>query len=284
MQSEGMAFMKKIKRMGRQVQKFILDRCCSIEREPVIVLGNQKSGTTAIAALIGKAARRSVILDFFFRVPRSGRKIIEGISTLNEFISHNKSFFSKKIIKDPDLTFLLPEVLNVYPQSKIVFILRDPIANVRSILNRLGLSGTIETLSEEERQQMEQRLPEWYDAVDGKRFGHGDLNPVLSLLKRAIKSHEICAANQERFAVVRYEDFLSDKKNYIEGLCQKLDIEVQQDVRKYVDVQYQPKGTRSGTLADFFGAKNWERMQQLLSQPEIQQCLEKNGYAVYADN
>jgi hypothetical protein len=107
---------------------------------------------------------------------------------------------------------------------------------------------------------------------------------VLSLLKRAIKSHEICAANQERFAVVRYEDFLSDKKNYIEGLCQKLDIEVQQDVRKYVDVQYQPKGTRSGTLADFFGAKNWERMQQLLSQPEIQQCLEKNGYAVYADN
>lgn len=279
-----MSAVRKWKRFGRKIQKCILDVVCSIEKDPLIVLGNQKSGTTAIAALIGKASGRSIVLDFFFRVPRSGRKIIEGTSTLNEFISHNKSFFSKKIIKDPDLTFLLPEVLNVYPQSKIVFILRDPIANVRSILNRLGLSGTIETLSEEERNQMEQRLPEWYDAVDGKRFGHGDSNPVLSLLKRAIKSHEICAANQERFTVVCYEDFLSDKKNYIEGLCQKLDIEVLQDVRKYVDVQYQPKGKRSGTLADFFGAKNWERMQQLLSQPEIQQCLEKNGYAVYADN
>jgi len=257
----------------------ILNLVCSVEKDPLIVLGNQKSGTTAIAALIGKASRRSVVLDFFFRVPRSGRKIIDGTSTLDEFISHNKSFFSKKIIKDPDLTFLLPDVLKVYPQSKIVFILRDPIANVRSILSRLGLPGTIVTLSEEERLQMEQALPEWYDVVDGKRFGHEDPNPVLSLLKRAIKSHEVCAANQGRFSVVRYEDFLSDKKCYIEGLCHNLNIKVQQDVSKHVDVQYQPKGKRSGTLAGFFGDENWKKMQQLLSQPKVQQCLKKNGYA-----
>jgi hypothetical protein len=277
-----MAFMKKIKRMGRQVQKLILDRCCSIEREPVIVLGNQKSGTTAIAALIGKAAGRSVILDFFFRVPRSGRKIIEGRSSLREFIDHNKSFFSKQVIKDPDLTFLLPEVLTVYPRSKMVFILRDPIANVRSILSRLGLPGTIDLLSEEQRREIEKSLPEWYDVLDGKRFGHKDANPVMSLLKRAIKSHEICAQNVDKLIVVRYEDFLTDKQNYIEGLCDTLNLSVENDIKKDVDVQYQPKGTRGSNLADFFGHENLKRMQQLLSQPEVQKCLERNGYTCRA--
>lgn len=270
---------KGIKRTGRRLQKNILDLCCRVQPDPLIVLGNQKSGTTAIAALIAKATRQSVTLDFFFREPRSVRKIVEGQSSLRDFIEANRAYFSKEIIKDPDLTFIYPQLREIYPNSKTVFILRDPVSNVKSILNRLGLPGKLEVLSDEKRGELDETLPEWFDVMDGSRFGHRDANPVIALLRRAILSHEMCCRYQDDFFVVRYEDFLTDKKGYIERLCAKLGIPVSRDISDHVDVQYQPKGKSSVDLVEFFGHENMQKIRELLEQPAVVSCLERNGYS-----
>lgn len=270
---------KRMKRIGRRLQKNILDLCCNVQTEPLIILGNQKSGTTAIAALVAKAANRSVILDFFFREPRAIRKIVEGQLSLRDFIDANRAYFSKEIIKDPDLTFIYPQLREIYPNSKTVFILRDPVSNVKSILNRLGLPGTLEVLSDEKRAELDEIFPEWFDVMDGVRFGHQDKNPVIALLRRAILSHEICCRHRNDFVVVRYEDFMADKKGYIEKLCAELGIPVSRDISNYVDVQYQPKGKSSGDLVEFFGYENMQKIRELLKQPEVVSCLERNGYS-----
>ena len=264
----------------RRVKKNIHDYCCSLEPSPIIVMGNQKSGTTVIAALLAKAAGKSSMLDFFFREPLSIRNILDEKSTLKDFIKSNKSYFSKQIIKDPDLTFLYPEVRRLYPNSNILFILRDPIENVRSILNRVHLPGKLNMLSAAKSYELNNSLPEWYDIIDGTRYGHHETNPVLSLLRRAILSHNICNRYRADVTIVRYEDFLINKKLFIENLCNLMGLNVVQNVGRYVDVQYQPKGVDSKNLVSFFGEKNIEMMLDVLQGVDVAHCLKRNGYAI----
>ena len=265
------------------MRKVLADCVAVIEPKPILVLGNQKSGTTAVAALVAEATGQSVILDVFFRKRGSIRRILAGDLSLRRFREKNKSYFTQRIIKDPDFTFLASDLFELYPEAPIVFILRDPVDNVRSILNRLKISGQVERLSECDRAELERISPEWFDVVDGQRYGLYDSNPVIALLRRAIESHKICEKLSrnlgERIVVVRYEDFLQDKTQYIHQLAERLNLKVSSDISSKMDVQFQPRGDSSVDFASFFGADNWPRIRDELSRPECRQVLHANGYS-----
>jgi hypothetical protein len=67
----------------------------------------------------------------------------------------------------------------------------------------------------------------------------------------------------ERFILIRYEDFVKDKKSSIEGLASDLGLVVQEDIGINVDVQYQGKGNRSASPGEFFGETNREVIREI---------------------
>ena len=114
---------------------------------PIIVLGHQKTGTSVIAALLGEATGKSVTIDMFHHNnkirPFFREDIFNKKLSLRDFIQANALYFSTDIIKEPDLTFHYEALLNYFPKAKFVFVIRDPRDNIRSILNRLKISGNL---------------------------------------------------------------------------------------------------------------------------------------------
>ena len=73
---------------------------------------------------------------------------------------------------------------------------------------------------------------------------------------------QIYLKNAHQIEMIRYEDFLENKKQSIENLAAKLALRVQFDISDKVNVQYQPKGDRSVTWLDFFGKENLARLEK----------------------
>jgi len=223
---------------------------------PIIVLGNQKTGTTVIAALIGQASGKQVTLDFMHLYPTLTDRLLSGELSFTDMRRKCRYHMNQQILKEPGLTLFCDDLCLAYPRSKIVLILRDPRENIRSILNRLKLRGDWEQIPEEEMCRLRMTVaPEWLMVLEGDRFGHAGKNYVDSLARRCAICFNYALANRERFHIVRYEDFKEDKKNFIEGLCLELELDVSGDIQGLVDVQYQPKGASVDHL-QFFGEEN----------------------------
>tara|TARA_R100000027_G_scaffold38198_1_gene28153 strand:+ start:2647 stop:3417 length:771 start_codon:yes stop_codon:yes gene_type:complete len=237
--------------------RFSEDIRATVNPNAVVVLGNQKSGTTAIACLIAKASDSSLTNDFLFRYPFSERRILKGENSLSSFVKRHPSCWAKDIVKEPGLSFHIPEIKDSFRSKRIVFVLRDPIENTRSILNRLGLSGDLGPQKNRFYEDLEIRFnPEWRDVVEGKLFGHGDPIPSCSLVKRALMCEQISIENQSDLIIVSYKKFCENKKEYIESLCGRLGLPVCNDIRSCVDVQYQPPGKMVDNWEKFFGSRN----------------------------
>ena len=234
-----------------------------IHPAPVFVLGNQKGGTTAIAALLGLATGIEVTHDFLFRLPESRitRLLLEG-QDLKEFIRQNRLEFSRQLIKDNSLTFFHDALLQIYPASRFVLVVRDPRDNIRSILNRLELPGDVEDLSHEEKNNPNFNLlwrlllsGEW-PPVDGRGY-------IESLSSRWNLAADAFDPSQSNFFLCRYEDFREAKADVIEALARKVGLEVRADISDAVDRQYQHKGDRRVDWIDFFGPENLEKIERI---------------------
>src|SRR5690606_37975827 len=109
--------------------------------KPIFILGNQKTGTSAIAALLGEATGNPYTIDVFCHLGDLQRRLFNRELTFRQFIVRSKDFFSKKIVKEPSFTFFYDELRREFPEATFVLIVRDPHENVRSILNRLEIPG-----------------------------------------------------------------------------------------------------------------------------------------------
>ncbi len=79
-----------------------------VNDKPIFILGNQKSGTTAIAALLARMAGLSVALDLRKEVHRPIiGNVKKGDVSFESFVNRNKLDLSKELIKSTDLTFYL---------------------------------------------------------------------------------------------------------------------------------------------------------------------------------
>src|SRR5205085_6773705 len=104
----------------------------------------QKSGTSAIAALLGAATG----LRAEIAVPGAWEPclipLLRHEVPISKFLRRNALAFSAPIVKEPCLTFIAPRLLDYFPAAQAVFIVREPFQNIRSMLDRLGIAGNLQ--------------------------------------------------------------------------------------------------------------------------------------------
>ncbi len=225
------------------------------------MLGNQKTGTSAIAHLLADCCGLSKQVDIReLWYPVIGR-ILRGELELSTVIREHPKPFSRGLIKEPLLTFIYDEVKCVFPDARFVLITRDPRANIRSLLNRMGLPGDLPEL----------RVSEWSIPAQWEAVFQADLwqtsytHYVDILADRWNRAADVYLEHPAEMLLVRYEDFTADKVGVIGELARKLDLKQTKDISREVDVQFQPRGRHDISWRDFFGAKNLTRIERVCS-------------------
>ncbi len=228
---------------------------------PIFILGNQKSGTTAIAALLAKATGQQATLDFFFRRnPKEVQDYHQGKLSLSDICTRNKLEFSRKIIKDPDLTFFASDLTTTFPGARFVFIVRDPYQNVRSILNRWSIPGTLSQLTPVIKKALA-TSPSWQIVFEGASPQTAGSNYVATLANRWTQSVKAYRQIQSRCLLVRYEDFCLHKEDTILKMANQLDLTIRHDISQNLNHPYQPPGADSGkTPLQFFNQNNLQKI------------------------
>lgn len=245
-----------------------------VHPNPIFIVGNQKTGSTAIAALLAKACRMPVMLDLFCRVPYPAeRQLLEKTLSFPQFVQANPWLFSKPLIKEPGLIFHLEGLLSRFPDSKIVFLLRDPRDNIRSILNRLRLPGNQSDLTEQQVQTLPSQF--WKMAVEGSVFQTRGRNYIETLALRWRRSVEFYERYADGLLLLKYEDFMKDKSDTIYTLARQAGLQVTADIGLQVDVQYQPRGDHSVPWSEFFGRNNLAMIESICKEQ-----METYGYGI----
>jgi Sulfotransferase family len=226
---------------------------------PVFVLGHQKSGTSAVAALLAKLTGSSVAIDLLNedRWPAYDRVASGGVP-FERFVHRNRLDFSRQIVKEPNLTFFYPQLAERFPAARFVMVVRDPRTNSKSVLDRLGLPGDQADIPAEQLRALRRG---WSLMFDPSWLGLPSGNYVDVLVARWNLCADIYLEHAGAFRLVRYEDFRAAKLETLEGLAGDLGLECRHDIRLLLDRQFQPAGNRSVTVEQFFGADNLTRIE-----------------------
>lgn len=236
--------------------------------DPVLVLGTQKSGTSAIAALLGIATGLPATIDLRRDFDRPlAPAVAAGRCSFARFLRRHAEGFANPIVKDPNLTFLLPRLRERWPEARIVFVRRDPVQTVRSVLDRLAIPGDLESL---DARRLATVPPGWRCVLDsrwcerlapGGEIARKPLHYVEELARRCLLADRVASeavsTRPDRTIEVRYESFRQDKAGSIESLAKRLGLEVRdrEALAAAVDRPFQPAGRAAGLEPErFFGA------------------------------
>ena len=244
--------------LAKRAAWFSVGRLARLPKRPVIVLGNQKAGTTAIAALLARRAGLPATLDFRYLSPAWLRDVHDGTVDARSFVGRYRLDFSRPIVKEPHLSLLRPALAATVPGARFVMIVRDPRDNIRSILDRLRLPGHLERLGPGWECNANDL---WRLVVDGTWAGIGGQTYVESLAARWSRIADAYLDHPESFVLVRYEDFLADKEGTVTDLAVRLGLPLRNSIADAVDTQFQPRGNRTVGWSEFFGPDNLARIE-----------------------
>lgn len=224
----------------------------SHRKDPVLIFGNQKSGTTAITALLGKLTG----LTYADYLPGFTQPVLHDIQNGN--LSLDKAIrrqakveFSKAIIKECSLTLFYEQLAPLYPASPKIFIVRDPRDNLRSLLNYFSLPAD----TKEYKLSGLHMQTEWEHVLNNDWLGLPSPSPIHSLANRWRYLADIYQKFERDFILVRYEDFMQDKAARIKALAGELGLEAKYSIDHLVDHPFQPPGDRHISWIDFFGTE-----------------------------
>jgi hypothetical protein len=219
---------------------------------PVFVLGNQKSGTSAIAALLGMMTGSSTAVDLRREIGKQTYpRIVRGELPFEALVSRNRLDFSRQIVKEPNLTLFYDALKQRYPLSRFVFVVRDPRDNLRSILNRLPIPGDLPAL---EAHHMSNVDPGFELVLDGRWAGiAGGEHYIDRLCARWNACCDVYLTHSDEICLVRYEDFMAGKVACLENLARRVALDPIHDVRADLDRQFQRGGHSGVQLSEFFG-------------------------------
>jgi hypothetical protein len=246
-------------RVVRRVRNFVRDRTGPISEAPILVFGNAKAGTSAIAHLLADYGSLSKQIDVPPLWAPRGQTIMRGDVAFAEVVKRNRRYFSAELIKEPFMTFFAGQVLDFFPRSKAVFVVRDPRENIRSMLNRRKIPGHLEELDP----ALLPQEAKYQILVDAEVWGGADENYVGILAHRWNLAVDNCFRRRDRMVVARYEDFLEDKSGFIARLAVPLGIVGKNDISHEVDVQFQPAGVRGVPPVEFLGPANLARIERI---------------------
>ncbi len=251
----------KIKKYKKRFILFFKNQLATVNKTPVIVLGNQKSGTSAIAHLLADFGGLSKTVDIPPLWDSTVIEIIKGHIEFLHIVNHHKFYFSKELIKEPNMTFFAPQVMEVFPESRCVFVIRDPRDNIRSLLNRIKIPGHLKEIDK----LLLQGIREGYKLIlNAKRWEIDQAENYIGVLShrwnKAVDNYLLC---KDRMILIKYEDFLVDKYRFIADLANQLGIRQKADIADKLDIQYQPRGIHNVSWQEFFGQENLARIERI---------------------
>jgi hypothetical protein len=211
-------------------------------------LGDQKSGTSAIAHLLADFGAMSKTIDIPpLWPPVVFKSIATGEMDFAMFVKRNRFYFSTGLVKEPSLTFFSDKVIERFPNAKFLFVVRDPRDNIRSWLNRMNISGHMEDVT----------LPSNTSSLDATIWTEEEnLNYIGVLAHKWNKAVDNYFLHKDHMIIARYEDFIIDKYRFIARLAKEIGVPEKGDISDRLNIQYQPIGDHSLTWRDFFGIKN----------------------------
>ncbi len=239
--------------------------------EPVFMFGNQKAGSTAIAALLASATGKRATLDLPGTKAPYFARLTRGQTPLERFVAQNAFSFSAPIIKDGSLTFVAEELMAYFAVPRAIFILRSPLDNIRSILDRLKLPGNLETLD-----ARNVRInATWREILAGEDLGFTPDHYIAILARRWQRAAEIYERNPDRYVRIRYEDFRADKIAEIRRLADAFALPAPHDISALLECDFQRRGNPDTDLRAFFGPENFQRIVDICGESAARQ-----GYAL----
>ena len=247
---------------GRAIREWVKCQLVSVNETPIFVLGNQKSGTTAIAILLAKRADLSVEWDLTTIEHGSLiNEIYREKASIERLINQNRLAFSREVIKDPNLTFCYSKLEDRFPEAKFVMVVRHPCDNIRSILDRLSLPGNKSRIKSEQYNN----IPDgWRVMLKGGWTKNEGENYIENLAIRWKKAVSIYMNNKDKIELIKYENFCENKIGSIDNLSERLNIDKVKSIKDEIDRQFQPRGgNRSIRLGEFFGDKNIEIIENI---------------------
>jgi hypothetical protein len=245
-------------------------------QEKIILLGNQKSGTTAIAALLAQATGESVTLDFKSAIYDMEWQLVNRmkVADFSDFVFQYRKEFRSRIIKEPSLTLFYDDLHDIFPNWKFSFIIRNPFQNIRSILNRLQIPGDLDQIEFDDWPELN-NYPAWRLVLNSTWLGKPGYNYIESLAFRWCEMAQIYLDNSDNITLFKYEKFVNDKENEIYELAQNMGLNVFHDIGKIVNTQYQSRGNANLSIDEFFGAPNLRRIENI-----CKDYANKFGYAL----
>lgn len=260
--------------MGRRF-RFVQHRARSllatVNPEPLFVLGNQKSGTSAIAGLLARSCGLSVSLDMLQETRRPVfPRVVSGEISFDAYVRIHRFEFSHDVVKEPNLSLLYPHIARRFPTSPVVFVLRDPRDNIRSLLNALAIPGDLPRLESRHKGRVN---PGWELVLDGRWLGIEGEHYIEQLAGR----WRFCAALYREHAadllLCRYEDFVADKLGELRRLADAALRRVVADVAPELDRAFQPAGNRDVAWEAFYGDANLATIERVCGD-----VMEELGY------
>lgn len=133
---------RRIGDLVRRIQTAALPLELALRGKKLIILGGQKSGTTAIAASLARLIGRSATLDLSDPQHHSLLPLVaRGDISFREYLKLTRKDFARPVFKDPTHTIFYPELREWFPHAVFIFIIRDPRDVIRSIFDRLDIDG-----------------------------------------------------------------------------------------------------------------------------------------------
>ncbi|MFI8622633.1 sulfotransferase family protein [Marinomonas sp. NPDC078689] len=234
------------------------------DQSPIFILGTQKTGTTAIAALLAKSCNEEVTLDLLKSIkdPAWLLRVSYGLQPFSDIVAKYEKDFSKKMIKEPWLTYFYEDLVTLYPKAKFVMVVRDPFSTIRSVLNRLQIPGDKARIDQDAYTDLT-NIKIWKLALDSSWSGRPSEDYITAMAHRWDIASRVYLDNQDRFHLIRYEDFNADKQAAIAALSTALGYHSHGDIEPYLDIQYQVKGKRDTDLKAFFGDENYQKIARI---------------------
>ena len=226
-----------------------------VNERPVFVIGNQKSGTSAIVSLLAAAAGKSATNDIFTWYSGVESDVINGRIDFLEFVEQARHHFSRDFVKDPSFTFMLPALRARFPDARYVFVVRDPRLNIRGILNRVDVPGTVTDLDTAMTERIRRERRGWLPVLEGQGLIN-ERSLVSRLAHRSRIAMEIAASESGQWPVVRYEDFITDKTGTIAATLHAIGETVANDIAADADRPFQPPSRDRSEPKAFFSSEN----------------------------
>lgn len=257
---------RKVKHILKTIEVRLGNQFNKVNDNPIIIFGNQKSGTSAIAHLLAEYSGLNKTIDIPPMWPPTGIQLIKGEKEFSSFVKENKYYFSKELIKEPLFTFIYDSVINVFPNARYIHVVRDPRDNIRSLLNGRRIPGNLEKLD------LSKVKVKGITLVGDKSLWWKNEEGFNYISQQALRWNETVESylkHQDKCILVKYEDFVNDKENVIEELAISLKIKKKKDIESILNKQFQPKGNRNISWEDFFEKKNLSKIEKICGETLI---------------